>query len=103
MLGFPHFRSGHSGNLCNCNMNFITTCSVMFLSCPSEACMLEVQSVCALFPPVNMLFFQYLLMSVSFCFHCEVTCTSLGREGVMKWVHNQRALPKALDFLPTLP
>ena len=76
----PHFRSRHFGSVCNCNMNFITSCLLVFLSCSVEACLLEVQSLSAFLLPINMLLCQTNPTSVSVCFLCEVTCTSPGMD-----------------------
>ena len=56
---FEHFRPGHFGGLCNCNMNFITNWLFTCSSCSFEACLLEVLSVSALFLPVNLLLCKY--------------------------------------------
>ena len=99
---FPHFHSRHFGSFCNCNMNFITSCLLKFLSCSGEACLLEVQSVSALLLPVNMFLCPYFTKIVRVCFLCEVTCTSPGRE-LVKSFHNQAAFHKSFAYPPTLP
>ena len=75
-----HFRSGHVDGLCNCTMNFITSCLPIFLSCPVKACLLEVQSRTALLMPLNMLLCQCIPIVVSVCFLCEVAGTSPGSD-----------------------
>ena len=62
---FPHFRSRHFGSLCNCNMNFITSCLLVFLSCSFEACLVEVPSVSALVLPVNVWLCQHIPITES--------------------------------------
>ena len=71
-----HFRSRLVRCLCNCNMNFITSCLVVFLSCSFEACLLKVQSVSALFTPIYALLCRHISVIMSVCFLCEVLCTS---------------------------
>ena len=73
---FPLLQSRNFGSLCKCNMNYITSCSLKFLSCSFEACLLEVQSVSVLLLPANTLLCQYIPKIVSGCFHCDVPCAS---------------------------
>ena len=49
VLPLPHRANFFSG--CNCSMTFITSCSLIFLSCSFEVCVLEIQSVSALLLP----------------------------------------------------
>ena len=97
---FPHFHSGPFGSLCNCNMNFITTCLLTFLSCSSEVvgnskrfCHVPASKHVALLE--NSDHSDSLLPLSSYVY--------LLREGLMRSVHNQLALRKDFDFLLTLP
>ena len=71
-----HLRFRQFRGLCNCNMNFIKNCLFIFLSCSFEAFWLEVQSVSALQPPVNMWLCQDIHVVASVSFLCELLCTS---------------------------
>ena len=85
------WKGGQFGSLCNCNMNFITSCLLLFLGCSFEACFLGVQSVSALLLPVNVWPVQ----------KKEDNCDRwlplwshvyFSREGLMNSVHDQLSL-----------
>ena len=73
---FPHSRFKHFGSLCNCNVNFITSCLLILLSCSFEACLLEVQSLFALLVPVDIMLCQYSPVIECVCFLFNVAVMS---------------------------
>ena len=61
----PHFGLRHVAGLCNCNMHFVTSFLLIFLSCSFEARLLEVQILSALLLPANLLLCQCIPIVVS--------------------------------------
>ena len=71
-----HFRSGHVRGPYHCNVSFITSCLLLFLSCSLQAGLLQVQSVFAFVLPKKMLLSQLVPITASVCLLCEVLRSS---------------------------